>query len=363
MSRLIAEVFKDTLMITTFVLVIMLFIEILNTSTGGRWHRGLSRSPRLQTVVAALLGLIPGCFGGFAVVSMYSHGLLHFGALLAAMITNIGDEAFVMLVQMPGKTLLILLILLAVSLPAGYAARRLFPRISASAVHPEHLVLHEHEQALPLSLRDVPRRCLENLRHPGFARALLAAGLAGFIIFLALGGFEHGQTLPEGLDRTAPASLHLPFEERWFNWIFLLLALAVLLTVLLVSEHFLEHHLWEHVIRQHFLKIFLWTLAALTLIHLLEYRMEAIAWIDRNPFVLLLLAVAVGLIPESGPHLLFVGLFLGGHLPLCILLANAMVQDGHSSLPLFAEDKKAFFIVKAVKMLLALVIGGAGLLL
>lgn len=362
MTHLLLDVFKDTLMITTFVLVIMLFIEILNISTQGNWHRGLSRSPRLQTLVAALLGMIPGCFGGFAVVSMYSHGILHSGALLAAMITSIGDESFVMLVQMPEKTLLILLILFALALPAGYAARKMVPRISSTAIHPEHLVLHKHEQPGHISLKELPSRWKKHLLHPSFARALLAAGLVGFIVLLAMGGFEHGDDMPQGISIGNSSGLHLPLEERWFNLVFLALALTVLVTVLTVSEHFLEHHLWEHVIRKHFLKIFLWTLAALALIHLLEYRMDAVDWIDRNPYVLLLLAVAVGLIPESGPHLVFVGLFLGGHIPFCILLANALVQDGHSSLPLFAEDKKAFVVVKGIKMLLALLIGSLGLL-
>lgn len=363
MTHLFLDVFKDTLMITTFVLVIMLFIEILNISTQGNWHRGLSRSPRLQTIVAALLGLIPGCFGGFAVVSMYSHGILHSGALLAAMITSIGDESFVMLVQMPEKTLMILAILFTLALPAGFAARKLFPRISPAAVHPEHLVLHQHEQPGHIRLKDLPGRWKKHLLHPSFARALLAAGLVGFIILLAMGGFEHGHDMPHEMAAGPSTGLHLPLEERWFNYVFLVLALAVLMTVLTVSEHFLEHHLWEHVIRKHFLKIFLWTLAALALVHLLEYRMDALNWINRNPYVLLLLAVAVGLIPESGPHLIFVGLFLGGHIPFCILLANALVQDGHSSLPLFAEDKKAFVVVKGIKMSLALLLGGLGLLL
>ena len=95
MVEIFTDVFRNTLMITCFVIVIMLFIELTNVLTQGSWTRWLGKYPSLQVVLAAVLGLIPGCFGGFAVVGMWTHGVVSFGALLAAMISSVGDEAFV----------------------------------------------------------------------------------------------------------------------------------------------------------------------------------------------------------------------------------------------------------------------------
>ena len=86
-------------------------------------------------------------------------------------------------------------------------------------------------------------------------------------------------------------------------------------------------------------------------------------WIYNNTYILLLIAVAIGILPESGPHLIFVVLFVQGYIPFSILLANSIVQDGHGSLPLLAETKKGFLVTKAINMVVGLVVGLVGLLI
>jgi hypothetical protein len=71
--------------------------------------------------------------------------------------------------------------------------------------------------------------------------------------------------------------------------------------------------------------------------------------------------VLVGIIPESGPHILFITLYATGNIPLSILLANSITQDGHGSLPLLAETRKDFLRMKGVNLLLGLLVGLAGL--
>ena len=62
-------------------------------------------------LTGTVLGMIPGCMGTFTVVSLYTHRLLSFGALVAAMIATSGDEAYFMLALMPEKALLIFAVL------------------------------------------------------------------------------------------------------------------------------------------------------------------------------------------------------------------------------------------------------------
>jgi hypothetical protein len=72
---------------------------------------------------------------------------------------------------------------------------------------------------------------------------------------------------------------------------------------------------------------------------------------------MILLAVLVGIIPESGPHMLFVTLFATGMVPFSVLLASSISQDGHASLPLLAESKSGFVKAKLINILVA-AIGG-----
>ena len=84
-------------------------------------------------------------------------------------------------------------------------------------------------------------------------------------------------------------------------------------------------------------------------------------WIGNNQFLILLIAIAIGIIPESGPHIVFITLFVEGIIPFSTLLANSIVQDGHGALPLLAESRRGFFYVKGINLLIGLLIGMAGI--
>jgi hypothetical protein len=348
------DVFRNTLMITCFVLVIMLFIELVNVLTEGSWSHWLGKYPSLQVLFSSLLGLIPGCFGGFAVVGMWTHGVVSFGALLAAMITSVGDEAFVMLVQMPEKALFMFGILLLLGVFVGRLVDKIGIKINPPKNMQAHLVVHTHDHVCAHHLF---KNWKSNFRNLTFTRVLLITGLCLFILAMLGGFFEH-----ESHTAVQPSisALRLPLDESWFNGIFMVLAVIVLITFLLVDDHFLEEHLWKHIIRQHVPKIFAWTFAALFLIHLFLNSVEMSNWVVENQLWVLVLAVLIGIIPESGPHLVFITLFLGGQIPFSILLANSITQDGHSTLPLLAESKIGFLTVKGINSLLGLAVGLTG---
>ena len=81
------------------------------------------------------------------------------------------------------------------------------------------------------------------------------------------------------------------------------------------------------------------------------------AWITENMLYLLIIAVLVGIIPESGPHFIFITLFAQGTIPFSVLLASSISQDGHGMLQLLAESKRGFLAVKFVNMFYALIVG------
>lgn len=141
------------------------------------------------------------------------------------------------------------------------------------------------------------------------------------------------------------------------------LALITLVIVGFSSEHFLESHLWKHVIKEHFISIFLWTFGVLLFLSILFYFVDLKTIIEQNQWALLFIlfiAILIGVIPESGPHLIFVVMFFSGAIPFSILLANSIVQDGHSALPLLAESRKNFLQMKLICMVVALIVGLAG---
>jgi hypothetical protein len=169
-------------------------------------------------------------------------------------------------------------------------------------------------------------------------------------VALTFGMFEHGH------EEVTHSQLNI-FDEYWINLVFAFLSLFVVWFIATASEHVVKEHLWEHIIRKHFLSIFLWTFGALFVIQVGLHYFDIETLISNNIPWMILLAVLVGIIPESGPHLLFVTLFATGTVPFSVLLASSISQDGHASLPLLAESKRSFAKAKIVNALVAAVCG------
>jgi len=337
---LLLGVFEETLMISFFVMVMMLLIEYITVQSKGKWSLPLKRSPWIQIVFAALLGIIPGCLGAFTAVSLYVHQVFNFAALVTVMIASSGDEAFVMFSTIPEQALIINISLLAIAIITGLILNIIFKDKNFKKLKKNHLTIHSHEVECVCY---VPQQILPQLRNISFERALILSGLIIFLVFL-LGGVIG----PSGWD--------------WRRITFAIVSLVGIFIIGTVPDHFLKEHLWGHTIKKHLGKIFIWTFAAFFLIEILLPYLDLDHWLESNLWIVLTVALLIGIIPQSGPNIVFITLFAGGYIPFSILLANSIVQDGHGALPLLAESRKSFIYMKAINVGVGLLIGGAGLL-
>lgn len=326
-------------MVTGFVATMMLLVEYLNVLSRGQWQSHLARSFWGQYLLAGFLGVIPGCLGAFSVVAMYSHGALTLGAVVAAMIAASGDEAFVMLALIPRQALVLMAILLAAGVAAGALTDLLLgKRREALAASCERLGVHPQEQC-----RCFPRgHILAQWKECTPARGVLSAALSLLVAGLLAGRLG-------------------PVEWNWIRITLLVVSSSTLFVVATVPDHFLEEHLWQHVARKHAPRVFLWTLGALIAADALGDLMRLNPEVTRTKWLLLLVAGLIGLIPESGPHLILVTLFAKGIVPFSVLLANSVVQDGHGMLPLLAHSRREFVLVKAIDLAVGMVLGGVAL--
>ncbi|MCP2605745.1 arsenic efflux protein [Candidatus Aminicenantes bacterium AC-335-O07] len=125
----------------------------------------------------------------------------------------------------------------------------------------------------------------------------------------------------------------------------------------LTFNHYMREHIWNHILRKHIWKVFLWTFFTLLIIEtgLKFFNLENI--IRGKHLLILLFAVLIGILPQSGPHLIFVFLYSKGLIPFSILLASSMVQDGHGMLPLLSFNVKDSIKVKSFNFLFGILIG------
>jgi hypothetical protein len=154
-----------------------------------------------------------------------------------------------------------------------------------------------------------------------------------------------------------------PTDWNWIRVTMILLAAVAFLIILTVPDHFLDEHLWRHVARRHAPRIFLWTLGALVAMHFLADVFPLGRAMQEGKWLILLLACLIGLVPESGPHLIFVTLFAKGMITFSVLLASSVVQDGHGMLPMLAHSRREFLFIKAINFGAGLMLGAAAMVL
>lgn len=344
-TDIIVEALLGAVLISGLVVVMMMLIELMNIDTKGDFFSGLKKSRAGQVVVSALLGAVPGCMGGFASVSLYTHGIISFGALVAMMIASSGDEAFVMLAMFPKDALWIGLLLIAIAIAVGIVVDRFvnpgkrFAICSQPySVHDEDTYGHKHSG-----------------RHFSWKRLVMFTGVALFLFALVTGKLEHEE------EEAVEGGLNL-LSEEWMYWLFGALGLIVLGVLVWGDDHFVSEHLWKHIVVKHLPSVFLWSFGVLLLLGFGLQYLDISSWISSNTALMIFLATLVGIIPESGPHLIFVTLYASGVVPLPVLLASCISQDGHASLPLLAETKKGFLFAKLINCGVALIAGFAAML-
>ena len=337
-------ILKHSLMITVFVFVMMLLVDFIDTASkrrlsmlmqGGRWR---------QYALASFLGSTPGCLGAFMNVSLYVHGVITFGAIVGGMIATSGDEAFVMLTQFPGMALALFGLLFFLGIIFAWVSDTIIqltgivPCEACISVHCDHC-LPETDNQITIGEIFMPHKLVRNLQSLSFTRFLLLTLIASFLLLVTFGAL-------------------VPESWNWKRVTFIGLALCSFYIALVASEHYLHDHIWDHIIKKHLFRVFLWTLGALLVVHWGMAFWNFETFIQQNLVWVLVIAALMGIIPESGPHLVFVMMYAKGLIPFSVLFTSSFVQDGHGMLPLLSYSIKDSVLIKIFNLLFGLAVGG-----
>ena len=332
-------VLKESLMITSFVFAMMLVIEYVNILTRGEWQKKLAKRLLGQYLLAAGLGAVPGCLGAFAVVAMYTHGILGIGAVVAAMIATSGDEAFVLFAMVPRQAAVITAGLFILGTASGYFTDIvIMKKRKAFRGQPDYrFPIHQEDfcTCLPQGsiLAQQWKKCIP-------ARGILTVVLITIILTFATGFLG-------------------PSRWDWIRVSIIVVSATALFIVSTAPDHFLDEHLWKHVVMKHVPRIFLWTAGTMFVLYFLtehlELDLEKI--VQQGKWIVLVSACLIGLIPESGPHMLFVTLYAQGMIPVSILVAGSIVQDGHGMLPILAYSRTSFVKIKGINFAVGIILG------
>lgn len=122
-------------------------------------------------------------------------------------------------------------------------------------------------------------------------------------------------------------------------------------------KHYLKDHIYGHIIKKHLWKTALWTFGALVIVEIGLNYLNLSEFTSQYKIIFLFVGALIGLIPESGPHLIFVTLFAQGLIPFSVLLTSSIVQDGHGMLPMLSYSFSDSVKLKLFNFTIGLSIG------
>ncbi len=333
--EILKKVLDESLTITVFIFVMMVIIDYINVISRGKMQTFIKGGGFKQYIFAALFGLIPACLGLFLVVGFYVRGLISFGALFAAMVSTGGDEELFMFALFPDKAILLLSITFVIAIISGFIIDRLIPilkiqtckecELSTIHIEDEHFHYFDIKETIGI------------IKDMSLGRFLLLLLLIGSVIFSVIHLFSDNEVHHEKI-------------------VLIIVNLIATFVIFTVPEHYLNEHIYNHIAKRHLLKIFLITFAVLFIIELLNNSIDLKTFVSEHSNLLYISAIIIGLIPESGPHLIFVMMFAKGIIPFDVLLINTIVQDGHGLLPLIPHSFRDSMYIKIFKLIIALII-------
>jgi len=339
----ILPVFKHSLMISFFVFVMMLLVDFINIATKGKASSVLQGGQWRQYTLASFLGSTPGCLGAFMNVTLYVHGMISFGAIVGGMIATSGDEAFVMLAQFPGTAILLFGLLFISGIVFAWISDRI---IKITGIVPcESCSEADCEECLPgvnspEKVNQIFRfgNLLKNFQQLSFTRFLLIALIGSYLALLISGILG-------------------PADWNWKRITFVFLSMGSLYISGVASEHYLSSHIWDHIIKKHMFRVFLWTFGALLFVHwgIGSWNLEV--FVREHMIWVLLVGALIGMIPESGPHLIFVMMYAQGLVPFSVLFTTSFVQDGQGMLPMLSYSIKDSILIKVFNLIFGIATG------
>lgn len=336
LQGLILEVVPSAIELTLFVFFSMVVVDYLNVWTQGRLAALLRGGQVRQNIVSSALGVIPGCFGVFLGVSLYSRGIFSFGGLAACFLSTMGDVSFVLLAKDHRSFFEVAIILFFVGIIFGFAVDK---ALILFKIKPEAECKTESHHLGEDNCRCWPESgWIKQLRRPLWLRVGYIILVLASIIVVLTGIYGPQEWAGEKL-----------------SWM-LLLSISCFV-VITVPDHYLVEHIGHHITRHHLPRVFLWVIGTLLALAIIGRYLDVKTIVSQHAVWIMGAAVLAGLIPDSGPQLVFVFLFIDGTVPFSVLLANSVAQSGHGLLPLLAVSIRDSMIVKFVNVCLGLSMG------
>jgi len=280
----------------------------------------IQKNQKLEIPISAFLGAIPGCGGAIMVMSLFTRGVVSFGAVLAALISTMGDAAFLLLATKPQAALIILPVTFCTGIVSGYIVKPFTKNFLQKKINRDFLIT------------ELPKNKTSNKFY-----------LIWF--FFLIPGLALGIMNAFNIETS-----YLVSDIDIIQFISFLLALyCVFLWVLnpltdiqMASIH--ENSFRKVVDTTCFVTV--WVIISFVIYELINISTQGAIFESLKyfgPFTPLM-AIIIGFIPGCGPQIMITSMYVSGQLPMSAQIGNSISNDGDALFPAIAISAKAAII-------------------
>lgn len=309
-------------------LLIFTFLEKKNFNL----QKLILNNRRFEIPICSFLGAIPGCGGAIMVMSLFTRGIVSFGAVLAALISTMGDAAFLLIAVKPEAALIILPVTFIVGIISGYIAKPFTKNFLKEKINKS------------ISISDLPKNKTSNKFYKLWFFILIPGLILGLInAFNIDANFEIF-----GMD------VILVFSFSAALFCVLLWVLNPLTDIQMASIH--ENSYRRVVDTTCFVTV--WVIISFVLYELINLSTNGAIFeslILFGPF-LPLIAILIGFIPGCGPQIMITSMYVSGQIPMSAQIGNSISNDGDALFPAIAISAKAAIVATLYSAIPAIII-------
>ena len=280
----------------------------------------IQKNQQLEIPISAFLGAIPGCGGAIMVMSLFTRGVVSFGAVLAALISTMGDAAFLLLATKPQAALIILPVTFCTGIVSGYIVKPFTKNFLQKKINRDFLIT------------ELPKNKTSNIFYLIWFFFLIPGLALGIMNALNI----ETSYLVSDIDIIQFISFLLALYCV-FLWV-----LNPLTDIQMASIH--ENSFRKVVDTTCFVTV--WVIISFVIYELINISTQGAIFESLKyfgPFIPLI-AIIIGFIPGCGPQIMITSMYVSGQLPMSAQIGNSISNDGDALFPAIAISAKAAII-------------------
>ena len=305
--------------VSSFVGVTLLFFTFLEKKNFNI-QKIIEENKKLEIPICAFLGVIPGCGGAIMVMSLFTRKVVSFGAILAALISTMGDAAFLLIATKPQAALVILPVTFFAGIISGYIAQPFTKNFLKNNI------------SKTIIADNLPRNKTSNKFYKLW------------FIFLIPGVF---------LGLVNAFNIDLAFQILGLDIILTFSFLAALFCVLLwvlnpltdIQMASIHENTYRRVVDTTCF-VTVWVIISFVLYELINLSTKGAIFNSLllfGPFIPLA-AIIIGFIPGCGPQIMITSMYVSGQIPMAAQIGNSISNDGDALFPAIAISARAAIV-------------------